>query len=164
MVLFEMEKGNRVTAINARIRGLRVFVHFCADKGYMDDFKYSLLKVDQEQKEPYTDEELKKLLKRPRTENWNEWRCWAAVNMLLATGIRANTLCNIRVGDVDFKQNTIFLQKLKNRKQQTLPIPSALRSVLQTYLKLWDWKKGSFLFPSYNYDSSMGKSSMRAQI
>ena len=33
LVLFEMEKGNRVTAINARIRGLRVFVHFCADEG-----------------------------------------------------------------------------------------------------------------------------------
>ena len=147
----ELDKGNKVGAINTRIRGLRVFIHFCAEREYLDDFKYPLMKMDQEQKEPYTDEELKKLLRRPRTEQWNEWRCWAAVNTLLATGIRANTLCNIRVGDVDFKQNTIFLQKLKNRKQQTLPIPSALKSVLQTYLKLWDWKKDSYLFPTYNY-------------
>ena len=149
LVLHEMDKGNKVTAINSRLRGLRVFVHFCAEREYMDDFKYPLLKVDQEQKEPYTDEELRKLLKRPRTQSWNEWRCWAAVNMLLATGIRANTLVNMRVGDVDFKENTIFLQKLKNRKQQTLPLSSALRGVLQTYLKLWKWEKDTYLFPTY---------------
>ena len=152
LVLHEMDKGNKVTAINSRLRGLRVFVHFCAEREYLDDFKYPLLKVDQEQKEPYTDEELRKLLKRPRTQSWNEWRCWAAVNMLLATGIRANTLVNMRVGDVDFKENTIFLQKLKNRKQQTLPLSSALRGVLQTYLKLWKWEKDTYLFPTYRLE------------
>lgn len=147
----ELDKGNKVGAINTRIRGLRVFVHFCAERDYMDDFKYPLMKMSQEQKEPYTDEELKKLLKRPRSEQWNEWRCWAVVNTFLATGIRANTLVNMKVSDIDFKQNIIFLQKLKNRKQQTLPLPTALKGVLQTYLKLWNWKEDSYLFPTYNY-------------
>ena len=55
-VAHEMDKGNKVTAINSRIRGLRVFFRFCVDKEYMDGFKYPLLKVDQEQKEPYTNE------------------------------------------------------------------------------------------------------------
>lgn len=50
-VAHEMDKGNKVTAINSRIRGLRVFFRFCVDKEYMDGFKYPLLKVDQEQKE-----------------------------------------------------------------------------------------------------------------
>ena len=49
-VAHEMDKGNKVTAINSRIRGLRVFFRFCVDKEYMDGFKYPLLKVDQEQK------------------------------------------------------------------------------------------------------------------
>jgi len=53
LVAHEMDKGNKVVAINSRIRGLRVFVHFCADREYLDDFKYQLLKTDQEQKEPY---------------------------------------------------------------------------------------------------------------
>lgn len=38
----------------------------------------------------YTEAELKKLLKRPRSDLWSEWRCWAVINTLLATGIRAN--------------------------------------------------------------------------
>ena len=75
LVNHELDKGNKVVAINSRLRGLRVFIHFCAEREYLDDFKYPLLKTDQEQKEPYTDEELKKLLKRPRSALWNEWRC-----------------------------------------------------------------------------------------
>ena len=151
LVDHEMNKGNKVVAINSRIRGLRVFIHFCAEREYLDDFKYPLMKVDQEQKEPYTEAELKKLLKRPRSDLWSEWRCWAVINTLLATGIRANTLVNMKVSDVDFKQNIIFLQKLKNRKQQTLPLPTALKGVLQAYLKLWKWTDDSYLFPTCHY-------------
>ena len=68
------------------------------------------------------------------------------INTLLAMSIRANTLVNMKVSDIDFKQNIIFLQKLKNRKQQTLPLPTALKSVLQAYLKLWKWTEYSYLF------------------
>ena len=49
-----------------------------------------------------------------------EWRCWAAVNTFLATGIRASTLVNIKISDVDFENDTIHLSKLKNRKQRRL--------------------------------------------
>ena len=41
-VAHEMDKGNKVTAINSRIRGLRVFFRFCVDREYMDGFKYPL--------------------------------------------------------------------------------------------------------------------------
>ena len=33
----EMQKGNRITAINTRLRGLRVFFHFCAERGYLHE-------------------------------------------------------------------------------------------------------------------------------
>ena len=40
----EMNKGNKITAINSRIRGLRVFFKFCADLGYCKPFKFPLIK------------------------------------------------------------------------------------------------------------------------
>ena len=147
-VIHETDKGNKVTAINSRLRGLRVFFRFCSDKEYMEFFKYPLLKADQDQKEPYTDEELKKLLKRPKGTQWTEWRNWAIVNTFRATGIRASTLISIRISDIDTHEDMIFLQKLKNRKQQTIPISKSLKTVLQTYLKLWTHGKDDFLFPS----------------
>lgn len=102
----EMNKGNRVSAINTRIRGLRVFVNYCAEYGFMRGFKYPLLREDESVKVPYTTEELQRLLRRPETDRWTEWRCWALVNTFVATGVRANTLVNIRIKDVDFDQNT----------------------------------------------------------
>lgn len=144
----EMDKGNRVTAINTRLRGLRVFIRFCADRDYLEIFPMSLLKEDENIKEPYTDAELRKLLKYPTSNHWVEWRNWAIVNTLLATGIRANTLINLRVWDLDFQHDTIFLSKLKNRKQQTIPMSETLKAALTNYLKMWDWRSEDFLFPN----------------
>ena len=92
-----------------------------------------------------------------------EWRCWAVVNTLLATGIRANTLINIRVGDLDFQHNTIFLSKLKNRKQQTIPMSESLKAALTIYLKLWEWKSDDFLFPTLE-GKQMAKGSLQSAI
>lgn len=104
----EMDKGNRITAINTRLRGLRVFANFCAERNYIEGFKYPLLIEDETVKEPYTDDELRRLLKRPMSNSWAEWRVWAAINTFPATGIRASTLLAIRIADVDFAQAIIF--------------------------------------------------------
>jgi integrase/recombinase XerD len=44
----ELEKGKKVTSLNSRIRGLRVFFRFCAEREYMSGFKFPLLKEDKE--------------------------------------------------------------------------------------------------------------------
>ena len=134
LIIHEMDKGNRITAINARVRGLRVFFRFCAEREYAEGFKFPLLKEDETMKEPYTDAELKKLLARPNNSKWAEWRTWAIINTFLATGIRASTLLNIRVADVDFEQSMVLLKKLKNRKQQYVPLSQSLKTALANAL------------------------------
>ena len=86
----------------------------------------------------YTDAELDKLLKRPTGDSFVEWRCWPAINTFLATGIRANTLVYIKISNVDFENDTIHLAKLKNRRQQFVPMSQSLKTALNIYLKLWD--------------------------
>ena len=49
----EMNKGNRVSAINTRIRGLRVFFNYCAEYGFIRGFKYPLIREDESVKVPY---------------------------------------------------------------------------------------------------------------
>ena len=74
----EMQKGNRITAINTRLRGLRVFFRFCQEREYMGDIGLKLLKEDETIKEPYTDAELQRLLKQPESGNAYEgytFRC-----------------------------------------------------------------------------------------
>lgn len=147
-ILHEMDKGNKMTAVNCRTRGLRVFLRFCAKREYMEAVTIPMMKVDETFMDPYTDEELQMLLKRPTTDSFVEWRCWAAVSTFLATGIRASTLVNIKIGDVDFENDTIHLSKLKNRKQQMVPMSQSLKAALNIYLQLWDWDSSDYLFPT----------------
>lgn len=142
-----MDRGNKVTAINARLRAVFVFLRYCFEQEYLEAFPISLIKEDETLKEPYTEAELQKLLKQPQTSSWAEWRTWAVINLLVATGVRASTVVNIKVSDVDFEHNIIRLRKLKNRKQQFVPISTALKEALNQYLKIWDWNEDSFLFP-----------------
>ena len=115
---FLMDRGNRVTAINARLRAIHVFLRYCFEQEYLESFPLSQIKGDETYKEPYTDAELKKLLVKPQSQSWAEWRAWAAINLLIATGVRASTVVNIKIADLDFEHNIIRLRKLKNRKQQ----------------------------------------------
>ena len=73
---------------------------------------------------------------------------WAIVNFLIATGVRASTAVNIKICDIDFEHNIIRLRKLKNRKQQIIPLSTSLKAVLELYLQLWDWESEYNLFPT----------------
>lgn len=143
----QMDRGNRVTAINARLRGVFVFLRYCFEQEYLEAFPLSLVKEDETFKEPYTIAELQKLLKQPQEGGWTEWRMWAVINLLVATGVRASTVVNIKISDVDFEHNIIRLRKLKNRKQQFVPMSSSLNEALSLYLKVWDWDEDDYLFP-----------------
>lgn len=142
-----MDRDNKVTAINARLRALFVFLRYCFSQEYLEEFPLSQIKEDEAFKEPYTDDELRKLLKQPQGESWVEWRSWAVVNLLVATGVRASTVVNMKISDLDFDHNIIRLRKLKNRKQQVIPISSSLKNALIIYLKVWDWDEDDYLFP-----------------
>ena len=147
-IVSELDAGKKITSLNSRIRGLRVFFKFCAEREYMKPITLKLMKEDEIIKEPYTDAELRRLLKRPEGNSWVEWRTWASINYLIATGNRASTLLNVKISDVDFGNMTIHLVKTKSRKQQIIPLSPALKQILLDYLKTWDWTTDDYLFPS----------------
>ena len=148
-VFSQLEQGKRTTTINSILRGLRVFFKFCTERGYIDALSIKLLKEDAELKEPYTEAELRKLLARPKSNRWAEYRSWAMINYLLATGNRARTILNIKISDVNFDENTIHLRAMKNKRQQIIPLSPALKEVLVEYLSAWKWEFDDYLFPSH---------------
>ncbi len=147
-IINELERGKKVSSLNTRIRGLRVFFKFCAEREYMKPLTLKLMKEDESIKEPYTDAELRRLLKKPESNSWVEWRTWAAINYLVSTGNRASTVVGIQMFDIDFNEMTLRLRTVKNRRQQIVPLSPALKEVLCEYLKTWEWKEDDYLFPS----------------
>ena len=69
---------------------VRAFLYWCMEKGYLEKYPIRLVRADDPIKEPYTTDELQKLLKEPdcKTCSFAEYRNWVIVNFLLGTGCR----------------------------------------------------------------------------
>ena len=85
------------TTINTNLRMVRAFLYWCMEKGYLEKYPIRLVRADDPIKEPYTTDELQKLLKEPdcKTCSFAEYRNWVIVNFLLGTGCRASTLLHL---------------------------------------------------------------------
>ncbi len=146
------QDGIKYVSINHYLRDIRAFMYWCmdTDRGYIaPPFKIELLKGQEETLKTFTDEEQETLIEKPkRNATFAEWRTWAVVNWILATGNRASTVCNVKIQDLSFSKREITLTLTKNNKPQIIPMSSSLETVLKEYIRVWrkDADPTAFLF------------------
>jgi integrase/recombinase XerD len=148
-ILYLRETGNRNdVSNNSFLHDLRVFLYFCMDEGYIPTFKIKLPKIDKPIKEIYLDNELVKLLRKPnvKTCDFTEYKMWVLSNFLLATGNRISSVIEIKIGDLDFQNALIQVNKAKNRKAQIIPMSTVLSEILYEYLTYRKGETSDFLF------------------
>ena len=136
-------------SINSYLRDLITTMHFLMKEGYVEHFQMKAIKVDKTNVETYTDEELKLLLAKPdlRTCSFTEYKCWVMTNFLFSTGVRQRSLINIKVKDVDFDNQVIYVNVTKNRKSLIVPINRTMAKIFSEYLKYRQYKsKEDYLF------------------
>lgn len=139
------------------IRGLRAILYFMMKSGYVENFKISLPKTQETIKETYTDNEIKRLIEKPKIKkgcSFAELRNWAMVCYFLATGNRLSTVCNIKISDVDFQSEEILIRKTKNKKQQIIPMSAELKNVLQEYMRYRKGEPDDFLSVTHTVKNS----------
>ena len=141
-VLYMRSQGLRDTTINTRIRSIRAILYFLMEEGDLGYFKIKLIVQTQENKKLYTDKEIEKLLKKPNKKKctFAEFRTWALENFLVATGVRSRSARNVKIEDLDFEKDLIYIDTVKNRKPLVIPMSIALKKVLIEYLAI---RKGS---------------------
>ena len=147
LYLKETTEASDIT-INTYLRTVRSFLYYSMDCGYLRRFKVVMPKVEKKIKPTYTDEELSRLLQKPRLNqcSFSEYRIWVFENYLLGTGSRISSALNVRIGDIDFDNGTILLRKAKNRRQQILPLSRTLSGILKEYLEKRGGAADDYLF------------------
>ena len=155
--------------INAYLRGWRAFGNFCEEMGYIDGFKCSIKEVPAEVKQVYTDKELSRLLVKPDLGDFEAFRNFTIINLLLATGARTNTILNIRIQDVDLEEGYINFNTTKANKVVRLGLERKCKSVLQEYILYWrnvgngDIEPTDYLFCNI-YGEQLTRSGLTAAI
>lgn len=147
-IMYMRTKQLKDSSINIKLRGIRSILYYFMKNDYIEKFDIKLIKEDETIPNLYTDEEIKKLLKKPnlKTCNFAEYRTWAVVNFFIATGVRSRTLRNIKIQDLDFDNDLIYLTKMKARKTIIIPMSVSLKKILLEYLKIRKGNKESYLF------------------
>lgn len=149
-IFWMKDRGLSDTTINTNLRMVRAFLSWCMDRGYLKRFPIKLVRADDPVKEPYTEEELHRLLKSPNRKEctFAEYRNWVIVNFLLGTGCRASTLTNLKIEDINFSDGTVLFRHMKTRNQQVVPLSRALTKILEEYLIYRDGAPSDPLFVS----------------
>lgn len=146
-------------SVASYIRHLRAVLNKFMERGYTEPFKVKIPVYDKDVKDVYTPEELERLLRKPNLKkcSFSEYRNWVITNYLLATANRISTIINLKIKDINFSENEIYLGKVKNRKSYTIPLQKDLKRVLLEYLSYRQGDPEDYLFCSEN-DNKKGLS------
>lgn len=135
--LWLTERDTAEASVVTYVRNFRVFAYWCMSEGYIEQFKIKLPKSTETFKQIYTDDELKRLMVKPKKNcSFATYRTWVFINYVLGTGQRLSTVLSIQNGDVDLENKLVYLRHMKNRKQTILPLPDFLIDVLFEYRKI----------------------------
>lgn len=126
-----------LSSINHYLRDLRTFLNWCHFYGHLDEkVEVKMVKGQEAVKETYEDDELQRLLQKPRkSDGFTEWRDWAIINWIYGTGNRISTVVEVKLEDIDIKKNDIVIRAQKNKKATSIPMDKKLASVLREYLQ-----------------------------
>lgn len=108
---YQMELATRVKAetVNSYLFKISPVLKFGKERGYITaDIQLSHMAYQEHFKDVYTEEEIRKLLVRPKTNKFNEYRTWVIVSVFLGTGIRSLELRSIRCKDVNLNEGYII--------------------------------------------------------
>lgn len=147
------ERDIKPTSINRYLRDCKVFFNWCINNAllFLSEIKIDMVKGQEEPIKSFPDSDIALIMQKPIDKgNFIEWRTWTIVNWVLATGNRASTIAELRIGDIDFKNGEISLRHTKNKKAQIIPLSSRLSAIIKEYIHTWRYGCGleDFLFPN----------------
>lgn len=146
--------GVKPTSINHYLRDCRAFFYWCmeSNREYIAPaFKIEMVKAQEEAPKAFNESDILALLDKPRNnDTFADWRTWAIVNWILATGNRSSTIINLTIGDVDFRRMEIILKHTKSKKAQVIPLSTTLAATVKEYIKRFrdDATTDDYLFPN----------------
>ncbi len=136
--------------LNTYVRSLRTVLYYFMNMGYIERFNINAPKFDKQIIPTYSDEDLKKLLKKPNTKKCDfiEYRNYMICQFFMGVGCRTRSLINIKIKDLDFDNNVVYLNTTKNRKPLIIPLSTTLRKELKEYLRIRKGNEEDYLFCS----------------
>lgn len=133
---------------NTTYRTINVFFKFIHDEYQVPLFHLDYVKETKKIKQIFSNEDIKKLVKQPDLDHctYSELRDYCILNIVLNTGVRASSIVNVKIEDVDFKAKTIHFRHMKNRQAQLFPLKKDTLKIIRLYLDCVEDELDEYMF------------------
>ncbi len=78
------------------------------------------------------------------------------IAMLYGCGLRSYEVCNLKVSDIDFERNTVFIKKQKGKTDRYVPLGNTLSYALKKYIRAYQPKAHLFYSQNHNGSQKLG--------
>lgn len=136
--LYLKEQDLNENSINTYLRGIRTFLYYIMNNGWLEKFKAHTIKTTKSKPKGYNEKQLPELSKKPDMNQctFANYRHWVIVNFLLDTGIRANSLINIKMMDLSLVKENVEIKHNNSRRERNSPLSKTMIEILHVYLDI----------------------------
>lgn len=154
-VAYLIDRGKSDNTVNGRIKGVKQFFRYLFEEGWMTNNIADELHVVKAEKlmiQTFTREQVADLLEQPDRKTFTGFRDYTMMVVLLETGMRISELCNLKTGDLFFKEQEIRISKGKGGKARRVPFQQTCAKIVRNYLDIRGDLDTDALFVNINND------------
>lgn len=121
-------------------RAVKVFFNFLFDNDYIEQnpaAKYKMIRTDKTDKLPLYAQEVKKIDSFYNSRCKTGLRSLCIIHLMLDAGLRSGEVVRLRLKDVIFDKNLLFIYKSKGTKSRYVPLSPLLKKYLYNYILLF---------------------------
>lgn len=138
IIIYHLDRGNKETTVNNRLRAVRAFFNFLFNEGYISKNPVERLKMVKENRkivESFTGEQAKIILAQADQRTFTGLRDFTIMLLMLETGVRVRELADIKLQDINWQENLVKING-KGYKQRLLPFQITVKKQLELYVKV----------------------------
>lgn len=132
--LFELKKTSNDESINNKLITLNSFFNFVKEEGGIE--KNPCARVEKPKYEKHESTPLTQREQEIMRDSCKSLREKAFFELMISSGIRIGELCNIRMGDINLENRTLFVRKAKGNKTRTVRFSTRAKLDIENYMKM----------------------------
>lgn len=147
-----IQQGRQARTVNRKLSTLKAYFRYLLKQGYIEkdpSLQVAAPKLPQRLPKAIRADALDRLFTETAFgEDYEGQRDRMMLELLYATGMRRAELLQLRVGDIDLRQNRLLIQG-KGNKERLLPVSQELANQLEAYLQLREAQFGYTEGPAF---------------
>lgn len=133
-IAYLFDQGRSDNTVNGRIKAIKQFFKYLFEEGWLTENIANDLHVVKAKKlmiQTFTKEQVVSIFEQPEKKTFTGYRDFTMMMVLLETGMRISELCNLKTGDIFFKELEIRITKGKGGRARRVPFQQTCARIIR---------------------------------